>query len=298
MTFFGNSVSRKRLFVGADGKDSAPEAEQQQQQPVTLAARTTLKAHEECMAAMLSQCMRLGVALEHAPGLAAFRKVAYANCATAKDAERFFDTAMQDFCSTISVVVGGRATGKTTKLRALVHALAGSACFISGDYFRAQLLDEEGIQLSSRRPMVLIVSPRALPAHDEYDAKVALEEPIGSTSNRKTSIDYNGYGASLALCVDSESDVEQLARLDVRLNVLRLGSHQYRKPTIFGQDNMVTFEEREPYISRDDMSPLLCAGGLQFAAWRTLHNLGIAHIEKRKCEAQLAHATTHTQLFS
>ena len=61
-----------------------------------------------------------------------------------------------------------------------------------------------------------------------------------------TSIDYNGYGASVALCVDSERDVEQLARLDVRLNVLRLGSHQYRKPTIFDQDNTVA---SEPYVA-------------------------------------------------
>jgi hypothetical protein len=299
MTFYNNN--NKRAFADLDratttNNDGDNVDSEEEKQPVILAAQKTLKAHEEHMSAMLTQCMHVGVALERAPGLEAFCKVAYANADNNNDAERFFDTALHEVRNTINVVVGGRATGKTTKLRALVHALAGGACFISGDYFRAQLLEDVGIQLLSCRPMVLIVSPHALPVHDQYDAQVALEVPIGSTTDRMTSIDYNGYGASVALCVDSESDVDQLARLGVRLNVLRLGSHQYRKPTMFVQDNMVTFRFRsEPHISRDDMTPLLRAGGLQFAAWRTLHNIGIAHIEKRKCEAQLARATSTTR---
>jgi hypothetical protein len=290
MTFFKKPDSNKRAFVlinhTTDPASYSDSEEEQQEQPVTLAAQEMLKAHEERLQATTQQCVFAERALRDVPPLNAFREIALDNTDDEDDAERFFDRALNEHSNTLSVVVGGRASGKTTKLRALVHALSGSARFISGDYFRAKLLEENGIRLSSRHAMVLIVRD---PMYDEPadDAEVTLEKNLDATTNNihATKIMFDGECASVALCVESERDVQKLARLGVRLNVLRLGSHQYRMPSIFDQDNEATFPyKRDPFISHADMLPLLCAGGVLFKTWIVMRNLSDAYYAKRHFE--------------
>lgn len=88
---------------------------------------------------------------------------------------RFFDAALDERHNTINVVVGGDASDKKTKLRALVYAAGGRARFVSGDHFHNELLARADIYLDSpQRPIVVIAgSSRDLPPIEEDDAELS-----------------------------------------------------------------------------------------------------------------------------
>jgi hypothetical protein len=243
------------------------------------------------------QCMSAARALTQLPALEVFREIACANVAVASattkqdlerareaEALRFYDTALDQQHDTINVVVGGRASGKMTKLRALAHMSGGHARFITGDLFRDELRARFNIVLRSQQRPIVVIAGAAfdLPPICRSDTNVLfydcnVHHEAGASTHRE--VLCGEKTASVALAIDDESDVLRLALLGVRLNVLRLDEHEYHAPeaaAFVDADNAAMHlavdghAHLPPYISHADMLPLLSAGGDLFAAWRAL----------------------------
>lgn len=243
-------------------------------------------------------CMEGARLVERMPAFQAFRDIVCANVAVGNDggggdayrqdlerderdaeAVRFFDTALVECHNTINVVVGGPATGKMTKLHALVHAASGRARFIAGELFRDELLERADIRLGSPPRRIVVIGGGAcdLPPIYEEDGAFSLDFCGGSSSNsRCREITLGGKCVSVALAVNDEEDVVKLASLEgVRINVLRLGPRSYRAPDFSDIDDAIEYAEKHGHehddcLSHKELLPQLRAGGPLYAAWRGL----------------------------
>jgi hypothetical protein len=251
----------------------------------TMTSPTRKRARVDDMLTMLPsrQCASAAQAITRLAPFQTFCKIIQANVGATGDAKcvweaevlRFFDTALDERHNTISVVVGGDASGKNTKLRALVYAAGGRARFVSGDHFHNELLARADIYLDSpQRPIVVIAgSSRDLPPIEEDDAELSLDlPPIDYEAEQPGDvgkINLGGKGASVALAIDDENDLFLLSWLGLRVNVLRLDEDEDFAPAA---DSAATDGRKHvpQRISHADMVPLLRTGGPLFAAWRAL----------------------------
>jgi hypothetical protein len=219
------------------------------------------------------RCARALHGIMTTPAYREYHDVKYGNC-DGFLVTKFYDTALRNCGNIFSVVVGGRASGKMTKLLVLMEACGGCAELFDSECFREYLFDNFGILINTSRPMLLIVcTPGDLP-RTQQDLKDGLSMHRTYTDGGYTlgfAITFDGKPACVAMIVD-EDEVQELASIGLNLNILRLGPLQYHEPAL-PQDNSATLSGENKikrYISSEDMLPLLRVGGALYAAWDAL----------------------------